>query len=179
MISEEGEKLWEMMMKRKRSQNMKIVILSIQSVKVSLGLYNKLKCHKRTSGQHRQAGDWLQKEDPTLASIFKHVGHLSIQRFCHLKGVESYWKRGNLQRRGLFLEELGKVLVNSQIQRRQTLPASAVIVRRIQEKDAGVLSAQHTEPVAAELGVSVWCYCARTVYVCLFYVICVCVSERT
>lgn len=41
MISEEGEKLWEMMMKRKRSENMKIVFLSIQSVTVSLGSYNK------------------------------------------------------------------------------------------------------------------------------------------
>lgn len=130
MISEEGEKLWEMMLKRKRSQNMKIVFLSIQSVTVSLGSYNKLKCHK------------------------------------------------NLPRRGFFLEELGKVLVNSQIQRRQTPPASAVIVWRIQEEDAGVPSAQHTEPAAAEPGVSVWCYCARTVYVCLFYVICVWAREH-
>lgn len=61
MISEEGEKLWEMM-KRKRSRNMKIVFLSTQSVTVSSGSYNKLKCHIRTGGQHTHAGDWLQKE---------------------------------------------------------------------------------------------------------------------
>lgn len=67
--------------------------------------------------------------------------------------------------------------MNSQIQRRLTLPASAVIVRRIQEEDAGAPS-EHTEPPAAEPGVSVQCYCVCTVYVCLFYVICVCEREN-
>lgn len=168
IISEEGEKLWEMMMKRKRSWNTKIVFLSIQSVTVSSGSYNKLKCHNRTGGQHRHAGDWLRKEDPTLASISAY--NTSVIWMA----LNPDRKRGNLQRRGLFLEELGKALVDSQIQRRQTLPASAVIVRRIQEEDAGVPSAQHTEPPAAEPGVSVWCYCVHTVYVCLFNVICAC-----
>ena len=53
--------------------------------------------------------------------------------------------RGKLQRRRLFHEELGKALVRPQIQRRQhipRIPASAAIVRRIQEEDAGAAAAQ-------------------------------------
>jgi hypothetical protein len=44
------------------------------------------------------------------------------------------WNRGKLQRRRLFLEELGKALVRPQIQRRQHIPrtpASAAIVKRM------------------------------------------------
>lgn len=167
MISKVGEKLWEMMTKRKRSRNTKIVFLSIQGVTVSSGSYNKLKCLNRTGGQHRHAGDWLQKEEPMLATVSAHNASVIWM------ALNPDRKKRNLQRRSLFLEELGKALVNSQIQRRQTLPLSAVIVRRIPEEDAGVPSAQHTEPPAAEPGVSVWCYCVHTVYVCLFYVICV------
>jgi hypothetical protein len=51
--------------------------------------------------------------------------------------------RPQIQRRWLFLEELGKALVRPQIQRRQHIPktpASAAIVRRIQEEDAGTPS---------------------------------------
>jgi hypothetical protein len=54
------------------------------------------------------------------------------------------WNRAKLQRRLLFLEDLGKALVRPQNQRRQyipTTPASAAIVRRIQEEDAGAPSA--------------------------------------
>ena len=82
------------------------------------------------------------------------------------------WNRGMLQRRQLFLEELGKALVIPQIQRRQHIrtlgrlvqmgtkrepnkiqsnqiprtPGSAAIVRRIQEEDAGAPAARPTEP---------------------------------
>lgn len=100
MISEEGEKLWEMMMKRKRSRNTEIVFLSIQSVTVSSGSYNKLKSHIRTGGQHRHAGDWLQKEDPTLASISAYNAPVIWM------ALNPDRKRRNLQKRGLFLEEL-------------------------------------------------------------------------
>ncbi|KAL0984303.1 hypothetical protein UPYG_G00139690 [Umbra pygmaea] len=57
-----------------------------------------------------------------------------------------------LQRRRLFLEELGKALVRPQIQRRQNVPrtpASAAIVRRIQEENAGALFTRPTEPPSA------------------------------
>ncbi|XP_042173267.1 uncharacterized protein LOC121845659 [Oncorhynchus tshawytscha] len=56
--------------------------------------------------------------------------------------------RGKLQRRWLFLKELGKALVRSQIQRRQHIPrtpASAAIVRRIQDEDAHAPSTLPTE----------------------------------
>ncbi|XP_045571390.1 uncharacterized protein isoform X2 [Salmo salar] len=54
------------------------------------------------------------------------------------------WNRGKLQKRQLFLEELGKALVRPQIQRRQHIPRNPV--RRIQEEDAGSPSARPTEP---------------------------------
>ncbi|KAL6460692.1 hypothetical protein MHYP_G00306580 [Metynnis hypsauchen] len=59
------------------------------------------------------------------------------------------WNRGKLQKRRLFLEDLGKALVRPQIEQRQHVPrtpASAAIVRRIQEENAGALSTQPTEP---------------------------------
>ncbi|XP_034397984.1 zinc finger protein with KRAB and SCAN domains 8-like [Cyclopterus lumpus] len=63
------------------------------------------------------------------------------------------WNRGKLQRRRLFLEELGKALVKPQILRRQHVPrtsASAATVRRIQEDNASAPSTQPTEPPSAE-----------------------------
>ncbi|KAL6460691.1 hypothetical protein MHYP_G00306570 [Metynnis hypsauchen] len=59
------------------------------------------------------------------------------------------WNRGKLQKRRLFLEDLGKALVRPQIEQGQHVPrtpASAAIVRRIQEENAGALSTQPTEP---------------------------------
>ncbi|KAM4584694.1 piggyBac transposable element-derived protein 4-like [Odontesthes bonariensis] len=63
------------------------------------------------------------------------------------------WNRGKLQKRRLFLEDLGKALVRPQIEERQHVPrtpASAAILRRIQEENAGALSTQPTEPQSAE-----------------------------
>ncbi|KAK6324598.1 hypothetical protein J4Q44_G00039400 [Coregonus suidteri] len=59
------------------------------------------------------------------------------------------WNRGKLQRRWLILEELGKELVRSQIQRRQHIPRTQLLQpsrSRIQEEDAGAPSARPTEP---------------------------------
>jgi hypothetical protein len=67
------------------------------------------------------------------------------------------WNREKLQRRQLFLEELGKALVRPQIQRQHIPrnPASAAIVSMIQEEDAGAPSARPTEPTSPILEVSV------------------------
>lgn len=64
------------------------------------------------------------------------------------------FNRGKLRWRRLFLEELGKALVRPQIQRRQHIPrtpASAAIVRRIQEEDAGAQSAHPSDPQKQQL----------------------------
>jgi len=53
------------------------------------------------------------------------------------------WNRRKLQQRRLFLEDLGKALVRQHVPR---TPASAAIVRRIQEENAGALSTRPTEP---------------------------------
>ena len=53
------------------------------------------------------------------------------------------WKRVKLQKRRLFLEDLRKALVIPQIERRKHIPrtpASAAMVRRIQEENVGALS---------------------------------------
>nr|XP_020457618.1 piggyBac transposable element-derived protein 4-like [Monopterus albus] len=64
-------------------------------------------------------------------------------------GVNPHWKPGKLQRRRLFMEELGKALVSPYIQTRQHVPRtpySAAIVRRIQGEDAAGPSTRPTGP---------------------------------
>uniref|UniRef100_UPI003AAE7D3F piggyBac transposable element-derived protein 4-like n=1 Tax=Centroberyx gerrardi TaxID=166262 RepID=UPI003AAE7D3F len=82
--------------------------------------------------------------------IFFNIMEISeYKAFVIWMALNPDWNRGKLQRRWLFLEELGKALVRPQIQRRPHIPrtpASAAIVRRIQEEDAGAPSAQPTEP---------------------------------
>eukprot|EP00066_Takifugu_rubripes_P029496 XP_011618762.1 PREDICTED: piggyBac transposable element-derived protein 4-like [Takifugu rubripes] len=68
------------------------------------------------------------------------------------------WKRVKLQKRRLFLVDLGKALVRPQIERRKHIPrtpASAAMVRRIQKENAGVLSTKPTESQSAEPEVNV------------------------
>jgi hypothetical protein len=44
---------------------------------------------QKGGGQFRQAGDWPQKRNPTLATdILQHFGHLSVQHVCPLDVVE-------------------------------------------------------------------------------------------
>ena len=81
------------------------------------------------------------------------------------------WNRRKLQRRLLFLKEMGRALLRPQIQRRQHIPrtaGSAAIVRRIQEEDAGAPSTRPTEPTTPILEVSlsdvVACVCVRLSY---------------
>ncbi|VDK19436.1 unnamed protein product [Anisakis simplex] len=66
------------------------------------------------------------------------------QRLCHLDGTELRVElRGKFRKRRLFLEDLGKALVRPQIKERQLFhrtPASAAIVRSVQEENAGALS---------------------------------------
>jgi hypothetical protein len=91
--------------------------------------------------------------------IFFNILDISAYKaFVIWMALNPDWKRGKLQRRLLFLEELGKALVRPQLQRRQhipRIPASVAIVRRIQEEDAGVPSARTTEPTTPIPEVSV------------------------
>jgi hypothetical protein len=77
--------------------------------------------------------------------IFFNMLDISVYNaFAIWMALNPDWNRGKVQRRQLFLEELGKALVRPQIQRKQHIPwtpASAAIVRRIQEEDAGAPSA--------------------------------------
>lgn len=85
--------------------------------------------------------------------------------------VNKDWNRGKLQRRRLFLDELGKALVRPKILQRQCVPrtpASAAIVRRIQEENSGTPSTRPTEPPSAKPEVSVWCCCSK----CLTFMPC-------
>ena len=69
-----------------------------------------------------------------LVIFFNILDILAYNTFVIWMPLNTDWNRGKLQTRQLFLEELGKALVNPQIQRRQHIPrtpASAAIVRRI------------------------------------------------
>lgn len=93
-----------------------------------------------------------------LVIFFNILDISAYNAFVIWMALNPDWNRGKLQRRRLFLEELGKALVRPQIQRRQHIPrtpASAAIVRRIQEEDAGAPSARPTEPTTPIPEVSV------------------------
>lgn len=93
-----------------------------------------------------------------LVIFFDMLDISAYNAFVIWMALNPEWKRGKLQKRRLFLEDLGKALVRPQIERRKHIlrtPASAAMVRRIQEKNAGALSTQPTEPQSAEPEVSV------------------------
>ena len=115
--------------------------------------HHRLWCHQRSHGQHGQAGDCLllQKGDPTLATgdFFLPIWNLCIQRIFHPDGSKARVEQREAPEETPLLEELGKVLVRPQIQRRQHVPRtpfSAAIMRRIQEKNAGAPSTWPIEP---------------------------------
>ncbi|XP_060792618.1 piggyBac transposable element-derived protein 4-like [Neoarius graeffei] len=86
-----------------------------------------------------------------LVIFFDILDISAYNAFVIWMSLSPEWNRGKLQKRRLFLEELGKMLVRPQIVRRQHLPRSSVsaaIVRRIQEEDDGATSCQITEPAA-------------------------------
>ncbi|XP_071390069.1 piggyBac transposable element-derived protein 4-like [Centroberyx affinis] len=88
-----------------------------------------------------------------LVIFFDILDISAYNAFVIWMALNPEWNRGKLQRRRLFLEELGKALMRPQIQRRQHVPrtpASAVIMRRIQEENAGAPSTRPTEPPSAE-----------------------------
>ncbi|XP_056269742.1 uncharacterized protein LOC130193292 [Pseudoliparis swirei] len=88
-----------------------------------------------------------------LVIFFDMLDISAYNAFVIWMALNPEWNRGKLQRRRLFLEELGKALVKPQILRRQHVPrtsASAATVRRIQENNAGAPSTQPTEPPSAE-----------------------------
>ncbi|KAL1020716.1 hypothetical protein UPYG_G00003720 [Umbra pygmaea] len=88
-----------------------------------------------------------------LVIFFDILDVSAYNAFVIWMALNPEWNRMKLQRRRLFFEELGKTLVRPQIQRRQIVPrtpASAAIVRRIQEENAGALFTRPTEPPSAE-----------------------------
>lgn len=88
-----------------------------------------------------------------LVIFFNMLDISAYNAFVIWLALNPNWNRGKLQKRRLFLEQLGKALVRPQIQRRQHIPrtpASAAIMRKIQEEDAGAPSVQPTEPSSAE-----------------------------
>lgn len=93
-----------------------------------------------------------------LVIFFDMLDISAYNAFVIWMAVNKDWNRGKLQRRRLFLEELGKALVRPKTLRRQCVPrtpASAAIVRRIQEENAGTPSTRPTEPPSAKPEVSV------------------------
>ena len=98
-----------------------------------------------------------------LVIFFDILDISAYNSFVIWMALNPEWNRGKLQRRHLFLEELGKALVRPQIQRRKHVPrtpASAAIMRRIQGENSGAQSTRPTEPASAEPEVSVW-YCCK------------------
>ncbi|KAL3969261.1 leucine-rich repeat-containing G protein-coupled receptor 6 [Sarotherodon galilaeus] len=93
-----------------------------------------------------------------LVIFFDMLDISAYNAFVIWMAVNKDWNKGKLQRRRLFLEELGKALVRPKILRRQCVPrtpASAAIVRQIQEENAGTPSTRPTEPPSAKPEVSV------------------------
>ncbi|XP_067088064.1 piggyBac transposable element-derived protein 4-like [Osmerus mordax] len=93
-----------------------------------------------------------------LVIFFDMLDISAYNAFVIWMAMNPEWNRSKLQRRRLFLEELGKALVTPQIQRRQHVPrtpASAAIMRRIQVENASAPSTRPTEPPSAEPEVSV------------------------
>nr|XP_023697146.1 piggyBac transposable element-derived protein 4-like [Paramormyrops kingsleyae] len=91
-----------------------------------------------------------------LVIFFDMLDISAYNAFVIWMSLSPEWNRGKLQKRRLFLEELGKTLVRPQIGRRRHLPrtpVSAAIVRRIQEEDDGATSCQITEPSPADPGI--------------------------
>lgn len=83
-----------------------------------------------------------------LVIFFDMLDISAYNAFVIWMSLSPEWNRGKLEKRCLFLEELGKALVRPQIKRRQYLPrtpVSAAIVRRIQEEDDCATSSQITE----------------------------------
>ena len=92
-----------------------------------------------------------------LVIFFDMLDISAYNAFVIWRAQSPEWNRGKLQKRRLFLEELGKKLVRPHIARRRNLPrtpVSAAIVRRIQEEHDGAPSCQITEPPSAEPEVS-------------------------
>ncbi|XP_034390351.1 piggyBac transposable element-derived protein 4-like [Cyclopterus lumpus] len=88
-----------------------------------------------------------------LVIFFDILDISAYNAFVIWMALNPEWNGGKLQRRRLFLEELGKALVKPQILRRQHIPrtsASAATLRRIQEDNASAPSTQPTEPPSAE-----------------------------
>ena len=93
-----------------------------------------------------------------LVIFFNMLDISAYNAFVIWMALNPEWNRRKLQRRRLFLEELGKALMRPQIQRRQHAPrttASAAIMRRIQEENVGAPSTRPREPPSAEPEVSV------------------------
>eukprot|EP00066_Takifugu_rubripes_P014261 XP_011603527.1 PREDICTED: piggyBac transposable element-derived protein 4-like [Takifugu rubripes] len=88
-----------------------------------------------------------------LVIFFDMLDISAYNAFVIWMALNPEWKGVKLQKRRLFLEDLGKELVRPQIERRKHIPrtpASAAMVRRIQKENAGALSTQPTEPQSAE-----------------------------
>ena len=86
-----------------------------------------------------------------LVIFFDMLDISAYNAFVIWMALNPEWNRGKLQKRCLFLEDLGKALdlVRPQIEETRHVPrtpASAAIMRRIQEGIAGALSTQPTEP---------------------------------
>lgn len=91
-----------------------------------------------------------------LVIFFDMFDNSAYNAFVIWMALNPELNRGKLQKRHLFLEGLGKALVRPQIEEPvPRTPASAAIVIRIQEENAGALSSQPTEPQSAEPEVSV------------------------
>ncbi|XP_060780363.1 piggyBac transposable element-derived protein 4-like [Neoarius graeffei] len=87
-----------------------------------------------------------------LVLFFDMLDISAYNAFVIWMSLHPHWNEGMLQKRRLYLEELGKMLVRPQIGRRQHLPrtpVSAAIVRRIQEEDSGATSCEITETSSA------------------------------
>ncbi|XP_056290507.1 uncharacterized protein LOC130206515 [Pseudoliparis swirei] len=83
-----------------------------------------------------------------LVIFFDMLDISAYNAFVIWMALNPEWNRGKLQRRRLFLEELGKALVKPQILRRQHVPrtsASAATVRRIQENNPPNLQNHHLQ----------------------------------
>ncbi|XP_061748466.1 uncharacterized protein LOC133546685 [Nerophis ophidion] len=80
-----------------------------------------------------------------LVIIFDMLDISAYNSFVIWMALNPEWKRVKLQKRRPFLEDLGMALVRPQMERRDFVPrtpASAAMVRRIQEENAGGLSAE-------------------------------------
>lgn len=84
-----------------------------------------------------------------LVIFFNILDISAYNAFVIWMALNPNWNKAKLQRRRLFLQELGKELIKPHIQRRQNIPrtpGSAAIVRWIQMEGAGATGPPTPEP---------------------------------